>query len=68
MAQPASKVGPDGPKWTHLEPLLPTLAVPLRDFTHFWGRAFARLKGRRRQGEQPVAAAPKAENFLTECK
>ncbi len=42
MAQPASKVSPDGPKWAHLEPLLPGLeallasrGVPLRIFTHF---------------------------------
>ncbi len=42
MAQPASKVSPDGPKWAHLEPLLLTLAalwatwgVRLRIFTHF---------------------------------
>ncbi len=43
MAQPASKFTPDGPKWAHLEPLLPTLeallatwGVPLRIFTHFY--------------------------------
>ncbi|MCP4684949.1 MAG: hypothetical protein GY867_05805 [bacterium] len=43
MVQPASKVSPDGPKWAHLEPLLPTLeallatwSVPLRIFTHFY--------------------------------
>ncbi len=43
MAQPASKVSRDGPKWAHLEPLLPTLVallatwgVPLRMFTHFY--------------------------------
>ncbi len=43
MAQPASKVSPDGPKWAHLEPLLPTLeallvtwGVPLRIFTQFY--------------------------------
>ncbi len=43
MAQPALKVSPDGPKWAHLEPLLPTLeallatwGVPLRIFTHFY--------------------------------
>ncbi len=44
MAQPASKVSPDGARWAHLEPLLPTLeallatwGVPLRIFTHFHG-------------------------------
>ena len=43
MAQPASKLNPDGPKWAHLEPLLPTLeallatwGVPLRIFMHFY--------------------------------
>ncbi len=43
MAQPASKVSPDGPKWVHLEPLLPTLeallatwGVRLRIFIHFY--------------------------------
>ena len=43
MAQPASKVSTDGPKWNHLEPLLPTLeavlatwGVPLRIFMHFY--------------------------------
>ncbi len=43
MAQPASKVSSDGPKWAHLEPLLSTLAallatwgVGLRIFTHFY--------------------------------
>ncbi len=43
MAQPASKVSPDGPKCAHLEPLLPTLeallatwGVPLRISTHFY--------------------------------
>ncbi len=43
MAQPASKVSPDGPKWAHLEPLLHTLeallatwGVPVRIFTHFY--------------------------------
>ncbi|MCP3961501.1 MAG: hypothetical protein GY719_26970 [bacterium] len=43
MAQPASKVSPDGPKCAHLEPLLPTLeallatwGVPLRIFTPFY--------------------------------
>ncbi len=43
MAQPVSKVVPDGPKWAHLKPLLPTLeallatwGVPLRIFTHFY--------------------------------
>ncbi len=42
MAQPASKVSPDGPKLAHLEPLMPTLeallatcGMPLRIFTHF---------------------------------
>ncbi len=28
MAQPASKVSLDGPKWAHVETLLPTLAGP----------------------------------------
>ncbi len=43
MAQPASKVSLDEPKWAHLEPLLPTLeallatwGVPVRIFTHFY--------------------------------
>ncbi len=42
MAQPASKLSPDGAKWAHLEPLSPTLealfaiwGVPLCIFTHF---------------------------------
>ncbi len=42
MAQPASKVCPDGPKWAHLKPflhtfdaLLATWGLPLRIFTHF---------------------------------
>ncbi len=42
MAQLASKVSLDGPKWAHLEPPLPTLeallatfGLPLRIFTHF---------------------------------
>ncbi len=43
MAQPASKVSLDGTKWTHLEPLLPTLeallatwCIHLHIFTHFY--------------------------------
>ncbi len=43
MAQPASKVSPDGAKWAHLEPLLPTLearlvtwCIPLSIFTYFY--------------------------------
>ncbi len=43
MAQPASKVSPDGPKWAHLESLLPTSeallatwGVPLHNSTHFY--------------------------------
>ncbi len=43
MAQPASKVSLDVPKWVHVETLLPTLVallatwgVPLRNFTHFY--------------------------------
>ncbi len=43
MAQPASKVSPDVPKWAHLEPLLLTLeallatwGVRLRIFMHFY--------------------------------
>ncbi len=43
MAQPAPKVSLDGPKWTHLGPLLhtseallATWGVPLRIFTHFY--------------------------------
>ncbi len=43
MAQPASRVSPDGPKWAHLEPLsltlealLVTWGIPLRMFTHFY--------------------------------
>ncbi len=43
MAQPASKVSPDGPKWAQLEPLLRTLdaflatwGVPLCMFMHFY--------------------------------
>ncbi len=35
MAQPASKVSPDGPKSAHLEPLLPTLEALLAT----WGVA-----------------------------
>ncbi len=42
MAQPASKVSPEGPKWAHLEPLvrtlealLATLGTRLCIFTHF---------------------------------
>ncbi len=41
VAQPASKVSLDGPKWCHLEPLLPTLeallatwGIHLRILTH----------------------------------
>ncbi len=33
MAQPASKVSPDGPKWAHLRPLLRTLEA----FLGTWG-------------------------------
>ena len=43
MAQPASKVSPNGPKWAHLRPLLRTLdallatwGVPLCMFMHFY--------------------------------
>ncbi len=43
MAQPASKVSQEGPKWAHLVPLLPTLeallatwGIPLRTFMHFY--------------------------------
>ncbi len=43
MAQPASKVSPDGPKWAQPEALLAPLGaplaswgVPLRIFTHFY--------------------------------
>ncbi len=43
MAQPASKVSPEIPKWAHLRPLLPTLEalldtwdIHLRIFMHFY--------------------------------
>ncbi len=42
MVQPALKVSPDGPKWAHLEPLLPSLeallatwGIPLLIFMRF---------------------------------
>ncbi len=72
MVQPASKVSPDGPKWSHLEPLSPILAarlvtwgVPLRIFVHFYevfvnNRAFfLKIRGNPRKIKQIAKNAPR---------